>query len=89
MPDLAAFTIPDWLGILGSIMVVGAYWGVSNGRLEAKRAPYHLVNLTGAGLLLFSLWFRPNPGSILIEILWAGIAIGALLRIVLGREREE
>ena len=41
--------------------------------------------LVGAVLLLVSLWYRPNPGAILIEVIWAAIALAALARLLLRR----
>ncbi len=65
----------DWLGVVGSFMIAGAYFGVSGGYLNGERPPFQLFNLIGAVLILFSLWFRPNAGAIMIEVLWVTIAI--------------
>lgn len=54
---------------------------VSRRRVDPEGAGYNLMNLVGAALLLVSLWFRPNPGAILIEAVWAVIALMALLRL--------
>ena len=75
---LAELTAIDWLGVLGSLMIAGAYLAVSRNWVEATRPAYHLTNLAGALLILLSLWFRPNAGAILIELLWVAIAISAL-----------
>jgi hypothetical protein len=71
----------DGLGILGSFLIAGAYFGVSSGRLNGERVPFQLFNLAGACLILFSLYFRPNPGAIMIEVLWVGIALWSLFAI--------
>ena len=76
---LAEMTPIDWIGVLGSLMIAGAYLAVSRNWVEATRPTYHLTNLTGALLILLSLWFRPNAGAILIELLWVAIAVSALL----------
>ena len=71
----------DWkdvIGILGSFVIASAYFGVSSGRLNGERPPFQLVNLTGACMILFSLYFRPNPGAIMIEVLWVTIALYSL-----------
>lgn len=75
------FTFTDAVGVVGSLMICSAYWAVTRGRLDAEAVPYNIVNLGGATLLLISLYFRPNPGAILIEVLWVAIALTALLRI--------
>lgn len=79
------FTLIDGLGVLGSVLIAGAYLAVSQRWVAAERPAYNLLNLVGAGLILWSLWYRPNAGAILIEILWIGIALFALARYVLGR----
>ena len=64
----------DWVGIIGSLMIAGAYYGVSNNHFSPEKLTYHLINLIGSLLILLSLYFKPNPGAILIELLWIFIA---------------
>ena len=64
----------DWVGIIGSLMIAGAYYGVSNDYFSPEKLTYHLINLIGSLLILLSLYFKPNPGAILIELLWIFIA---------------
>ena len=64
----------DWVGIIGSLMIAGAYYGVSNNYFSPEKLTYHLINLLGSLLILLSLYFKPNPGAILIELLWIFIA---------------
>ena len=64
----------DWVGIIGSLMIAGAYYGVSNNYFSPEKLTYHLINLVGSLLILLSLYFKPNPGAILIELLWIFIA---------------
>ena len=77
---LSDMTFIDWLGVLGSFVIAGAYLAVSRGWVDAERPLFNLMNLGGAGLILWSLWFRPNAGAILIEVLWIIIALAALIR---------
>jgi len=85
MTVLQSFDITDWIGILGSFMIAGAYFGVSGGHLDGQKSPFQLVNLAGASMVLFSLWFRPNAGAIMIEALWVAIALFALAKNFLRR----
>lgn len=87
MADILNMSLIDALGVLGSLVIAGAYFAVSSGRISADRAPFHLINLAGAGMILLSLWFRPNPGAIVMEVLWSLIALGALWRIARGKSR--
>lgn len=77
---ISDLTFIDWLGVLGSLIIAGAYLAVSRGWVEATRPAFNFLNLTGAGLILLSLYDRPNAGAILIEVLWVLIAIYALVR---------
>ena len=77
---LSDLTWIDWLGILGSLMIAGAYLAVSRAWVDGTRPAFHFINLGGAVLILFSLWFRPNAGAILIEVLWIFIAVTSLWR---------
>ena len=75
----------DWIGIVGSIMIAAAYFGVSGGYLNGERPPFQLFNLAGALMVLYSLWFRPNAGAIVIEVLWVTIALFWLAKYLFWR----
>ena len=85
---LADLTEIDWLGILGSVIIAGAYLAVSRGWVNAERPAFNVLNLIGAGLVLWSLYHRPNAGAILIEVLWVVIAVFALARYWTARKRK-
>lgn len=78
---LKNLTATDWLGVVGSLIICAAYFAVSEGMVDATLAPYHVLNGAGSIMLLISLYFRPNPGAILIEALWLAIALWSLFRI--------
>ena len=58
------FSFTDAVGLIGALTICSAYGAVSAGRLDATRLPYQVMNLAGSGLLLVSLYFKPNPGAI-------------------------
>ena len=74
-------TFADYLGIFGSLVICGAYFAVSSGWLDAEATDYQIYNASGSIMLLVSLYYRPNPGAILIEALWLLIALWSLGRI--------
>ena len=78
-------TFIDWIGVLGSFVIAGAYLSATRNWLAAEKPAFNLLNLTGAGLILWSLYYRPNAGAIMIEILWVMIALWALISWVLKR----
>ncbi len=75
----------DALGIVGSVLIVAGYFAVSNKKMDASLPPFQLLNLAGAVMLIVSLAFRPNAGALLIEVLWAVIALVTLMRYYLKR----
>jgi hypothetical protein len=79
------FTFLDLAGIAGSLMICAAYLAVSLKRLDPEGFRYQSANAAGSILLLISLYFRPNPGAILIEVLWLAIASFAIGRAFLRR----
>jgi len=81
----ADFTFLDSLGILGSLLICAAYLAVSLKRVDPEGFAFHIVNASGSILLLVSLYFRPNPGAILIEVLWLAIAGFGIGRALLKR----
>ena len=82
---MSGFNVPDLLGIVGSILICSAYFAVSTGRMRGETLSFQMLNAAGAVLLLISLYFRPNPGAILIEAVWLVIALGAIARILRRR----
>ena len=77
------FDFFDWLGIMGSLIIAGAYYGVSNEYFSPKKLLYHLINLIGSFSILISLYYKPNPGAIIIELLWIFIAISSIYKYFL------
>jgi len=86
MGFIAEMTALDWIGVLGSFLIAGAYFGVSSGKLNGEAPPFQLLNLTGAIFILLSLIYRPNAGAIMIEVLWIGIALYSLGRYWFSRK---
>jgi len=80
-------TLPDALGVVGVLCILTAYAGATSGRLDARRAPALLLNLTGALLILVSLYFDFNLSAVLMEGAWALVAVYGLVQLVLGRNR--
>ena len=56
--DLLILSQSDILGVLGSLMIAGAYLAVTQGRVAAEKPFYNLVNLAGACLILLYFLLR-------------------------------
>jgi hypothetical protein len=81
------FTLLDFVGVVGSLIICAAYLAVSLKRVDPEGIPFQAANGSGAVMLLISLYFRPNPGAIVIEVLWLAIAGFAIGRALLLRRR--
>lgn len=80
-------TLPDTLGVVGVGLILIAYAGATSGRLDPKKAPALALNLIGALLILWSLYFDFNLSAVLMEGAWALVAIIGLARLAFARRR--
>lgn len=73
-------TLPDVIGYAGVACVVGTYLLSQIGRMDATKPLYPAINGVGAAMILVSLFHRPNPPSIVIELFWLAISIVGFVR---------
>ena len=78
-------TAADAAGVVGVAMILTAYAGAAFGRLDAQRPTALMLNLFGAGLILFSLVHDFNLAAFLMEAAWALVAVVGLARFALTR----
>jgi len=79
------FSFPDLVGYVGVAFVVITYFLSQVGRMDATRALYPGLNAVGALMILVSLYFRPNPPSVVIEFFWLAISLVGLVRALIKR----
>lgn len=79
-------TLPDILGVVGVGLILIAYAGATNGKLDPKQAPALGLNLIGALLILGSLYFDFNLSAVLMEAAWAGVALTGLARLAFAKK---
>ena len=76
------------IGFVGMILVVSAY-----AYLTAKDEPnlliLHGTNLAGATLLAISLLIHTNLPSLVLEVIWMGVAIWGLTKAFLARRKAQ
>lgn len=65
----------DTVGLMGTFLVVLAYYMLQLERVRLKSLSYNIINLVGAVLLLISLCFNFNLASFVIEIFWIGASL--------------
>ena len=76
--------IANYFGFTGMACIIFAY-----GYMTATKAPnpfiQHGVNLLGAALLTVSLLVNMNPASLVLEFVWASVAIWGLVKAFRAR----
>jgi hypothetical protein len=70
----------DWIGIAGTLMVLGAFFLLQAGRLSGTGSVYQLLNLFGAGGVLLSLLGTFNVSVFLLEFTWVLISAYGIVR---------
>jgi hypothetical protein len=75
------FEISNYVGMVGVIIILIAYFYLSTGKWIADSMRYQMLNMIGAWLILFSLFFHWNLSSVVIEIAWIIISLIGIFRI--------
>ena len=79
----------DWanvVGLIGSAIFIAAF-AYANAATTLDKLLFNLANLTGAVLLLASLWVHFNLAAFVLEVAWASIAAWGLLKALRERQR--
>jgi hypothetical protein len=76
--------LADIVGFTGMAAMVIAY-GYSNLSKSLNLILFNLLNLAGAVAMIASLSVHPNKAAMLLEIVWAAIALFGLVKALLAR----
>lgn len=79
-------TFADLVGFVGVGLIVATYFLSQVGKMRVDRPLYPGINAAGAAMILFSLWRRPNPASVAIEVFWLIISIIGFIRAIRGKD---
>ena len=75
----------DTAGWLAALLILGGYALLTAGRVDARSPLYQWMNVVGAvGFVINSGYFKAWPSAVL-NVIWAGIGIVALVRIGMRR----
>ena len=74
------YTLYDFIGNIGIIMILSAYAGLQAGQMSALQVRYNLLNMVGAGFILISLLFKFNLSAFIIELAWLFISLYGLAK---------
>lgn len=70
----------DWVGLAGTLAILGAFFLLQAGRLSGTGLRYQLLNLFGAGGVLVSLLGKFNVSVFLLESAWVAISAYGIVR---------
>jgi hypothetical protein len=77
--DLQSIAI-EAAGWIGAVLVLAGYALASTGRLDGRSPTFQWLNLVGAaGFVVNTAWHGAIP-SMVLNIIWCGIAVFTLLR---------
>jgi hypothetical protein len=77
---MAAYHWHDLVGNVGVALILGTYFALQIGRLDARRVPYSLLNALGAGSITVSLLFDFNLSAFVVEAAWVAVSLFGLWR---------
>ena len=70
----------DWVGLLGTVMILGGFALLQAGKLSGTGLVYQLLNLFGAGGVLVSLLGTFNLSVFLLEAAWMAVSLYGIVR---------
>jgi hypothetical protein len=77
---MPGFAIHDVAGVIGSVIVIVAYFATQAGWFSANDPRFAWANLAGAVLIIFSLLMDWNLAAFVMEIFWILISLFGLAR---------
>ena len=77
----------DWVGLIGTAMILVAFALLQAGRLTGTALGYQLLNLFGAAGILVSLLGKFNLSVFLLEAAWMAVSLYGIARSLRSRRR--
>lgn len=65
---------------VGAALILGAFWALQTGRMTPQQPVYQVVNLVGAGLLATAALMTESWAFVVLNVVWAAVALWALVR---------
>ncbi len=72
--------IADFVGIVGVLITLFAYFLLQIDKILSTGRLYSILNLIGAILILYSLYFNWNTPAVVMECAWLLISVYGLIR---------
>ncbi len=74
--------IHDVIGIIGVFFILVSYVLLQIEKIRAKSLSYSVINLVGAILILYSLFYNWNLASVIIEFFWIIISLFGIVKSI-------
>lgn len=69
------YTFYDFLGTIGTLIIIGTYLLLQFGRIKSETLLYSILNAAGASLILISLIYNFNFSAFIVEFFWLLISL--------------
>lgn len=70
----------EYIGLFGVSLIIVSFFLLQTSKLKSNSLSYLLLNLFGALLILFTLFFDWNLSTFTIEIFWISISLYGLYK---------
>ena len=78
------FTWPTIVGLIGTLLVLLAFFLLQVDKLRGNGPIYQLMNAIGAAAIIGSLFYEFNLAAMLLEIAWLAISVYGIVRGLRG-----
>jgi hypothetical protein len=75
-------------GWIAAVLILTAYGLLSAGKLDGKSVVYQLMNIVGAIGFVINTGYNGAIPSAVLNVIWVGIGVWALVKIRMNRGRE-
>lgn len=78
----------DIIATLGVTLLLLAFFLQSIKAIDSAKPLYHWLNFIGAAIAGYASWLIPFVPFVVLECVWAGVALFSLIRIYITVSRE-
>lgn len=78
----------DLVGWAGAVLVLAAYGLVSTKRLDGDSFAYQALNVAGAAGMLINTYVRGALPSAALNVIWIGVGLYVLAKIVFRKRQD-
>ncbi len=71
----------DWLGLIGGVVLLFAFWRVNSGVWKVTSAWYELDSFVASAILLYYTWQKHAYVNIVLNLVWAYVALRGLTSV--------